>query len=184
MRFPHQTGRSVISRSGVLACAALSLVAFTAARAQGHLHGEHRGDHVESPLAHGEHAGALVSSRLPALLIHQMDLTEAQRADIHDLLRHHHLQVGKQADGLHQARGMLALRIHAEVLDEVSIREAAAAVAEFEADLAVARAEFLQELRQILTADQLTELHRLLTEDAASHESHGLHLQQPAHGAH
>jgi Spy/CpxP family protein refolding chaperone len=88
----------------------------------------------------------------------RLDLSAAQRDELRELFGG---GLGEGADArldLFQARRRLADQIHAESVDETAVREAAATVAAIEADLAVARARRAQELRRILTPEQLAEL--------------------------
>jgi Spy/CpxP family protein refolding chaperone len=103
---------------------------------------------------------------------YRLELTDDQTQRVHGLME------ARQSafEGLHEqmvaARGALADAIHAQALDEAAIRGAAAAVGAVEADLAVARAALLQEIRSILTAAQLAEMNEMFAEMKAYHQDH------------
>ncbi len=94
-------------------------------------------------------------------MLGQLDLTDAQREQIETILDvHRNAAAGQRAD-LHAARAALADRIHADVFDEQAIRDAAAAVATIEVDIALSRATLLQQVRGVLTPEQQDRLEQL-----------------------
>ena len=163
MHSTHRPRRGML-KNGVLLWAALFLMVATVAWAQGH-----------APRDRGDHGRSAVT-----VMMQHLDLTEQQRNEVHDAFRSHHELMGPKAEELHEAKDVLAHQIHADVLDEGTIRDAAAAVAVLEADLAVSKAELFQEIKQILTNEQLGQLHALLSEHASEHSGPGLHMRHPA----
>jgi Spy/CpxP family protein refolding chaperone len=94
-------------------------------------------------------------------MIEALDLTPSQETAVRDLFTEHHEAMWDGRDQMREARRALHDQIQAEELDEVALREAAAAIAALEADRAVERARLHQQLRGILTPDQLEELQEM-----------------------
>lgn len=91
----------------------------------------------------------------------RLELSDGQREQLKEMLAAR-FDAGFEAHRtMFEARRELQERIHAETFDEAAVREAAAAVAALEADAAVARARVVQELRRILTPEQLAELEEM-----------------------
>ncbi|MCB1036605.1 MAG: Spy/CpxP family protein refolding chaperone [Acidobacteria bacterium] len=101
---------------------------------------------------HGRHGGP----GFPGL--RGLDLSEAQRTQIHEIFSAQREQGEAAREQLHQARQALADQIHAETFDEVAIRQAAQQVSALEENQAVERARLFQQIRQILTPEQLQQL--------------------------
>jgi Spy/CpxP family protein refolding chaperone len=100
----------------------------------------------------GDHHGML------GRMLHRLDLSEEQRTQLHALFESQKEETAPLREQMRAAHAVLAERVHADELDEAAIREAAAALAPIEAELAVARARGFQQLRQILTEEQLAQL--------------------------
>ncbi len=130
----------------MLAMAATALLLGSAA-ADAQRWREHRPGWGEAPFGPGA-----------AFMIERLDLSEGQQAELKALFEARHESHAETHKALHEARRALEKQIRAEVFDEAAIRAAAAAVAALEADLAVARALGAQEMRKILTPEQLAEL--------------------------
>jgi Spy/CpxP family protein refolding chaperone len=115
---------------------------------------------------HSGHGGFDVGhhGRMMERMIERLDLTEEQRAQVEEVAKAQHEQYGPTREKLREAHKAVAQTIHAETLDEAAIRDASAAAAALEADLAVARAQFFQQIRKVLTAEQLQELHEMFDE--------------------
>ena len=94
-------------------------------------------------------------------LAERLDLSEGQRDELRQALEAGAEEGREARRGLFEARRALGEQIHADVFDETAIREAAASVAAFEADLAVERAQRAQEMRRILTPEQLAQLEEM-----------------------
>jgi len=110
---------------------------------------------------HGPHGSGEPGERHMQRVFDQLDLTEEQRAELDQKLPQFREAIQPSMDRLREARTVLADVIHADQFDEGAVRQAAADVAEIEADLAVARAEHFREMRQILTPEQLDELQQM-----------------------
>ena len=96
--------------------------------------------------------------------LHQLDLSDTQKQQVHDLMGTHHDEMRATMESLRQAHDALREASEASPLDETAIRAASAKVAAIEADLAVAHARIQQELRRILTEAQWTGLKQLEAE--------------------
>jgi Spy/CpxP family protein refolding chaperone len=150
--------RTILTTAAV-AATALSLAVFLpglVAAQWGHGHG--RGPH--GPHGPGGFEGGFMLGRM----VGELDLTEEQREAFHDLMIAHHEERKGDIEALQTARLALMEQTVADVLDEGAIRAASADVASVEADLAVARAEFLQQVRGILAPEQWEEAKALFAE--------------------
>jgi Spy/CpxP family protein refolding chaperone len=96
-------------------------------------------------------------------VLESLNLTSDQQAAIDKVVAAHRDNAGAGMRDVMAAKRTLADRIHADTLDETSIRQAAAVVAGFEADRAVADAKMLNEIRAQLTAGQRTQLQQELS---------------------
>lgn len=103
----------------------------------------------------------------------ELDLEEDQREQIRGLFSAHRDSTESLREAHRQAQKAVAQQIHAEVLDETAIRQASEAAGTVEADLAVERAKLLQDLRKILTAEQLAELETLREQRGERREHRG-----------
>jgi protein CpxP len=91
---------------------------------------------------------------LGPMIMGRLNLTEAQRDQVKNVLQAHRTDlkaVGDRAFAAHQA---LEAAISADTVDESAIRGRSADVATVEADMAVMRAQIRAEVWQILTPDQ------------------------------
>ncbi len=95
-------------------------------------------------------------------MLHRLDLSEDQRDEIRQVVDQHRAETRPQLQQVSERRLDLFDRIHAPELDEAAIRDAAIAVATAEAELAVARAVLLQQVRQLLTPEQLEDAQEML----------------------
>jgi Spy/CpxP family protein refolding chaperone len=109
----------------------------------------------------GPHGPGEPGERHMERVLERLDLTEEQRAELEQKLPQFRETIQPSMERLREARASMNDLIHAEQLDEGAIRQAAAEVAEIEADVAVARAQHFQEMRQILTPEQLEELQQM-----------------------
>lgn len=97
-------------------------------------------------------------------ILERLDLTAEQEKAVQELFTKHHDAMLEGREQMCAARAALRDQIEAEELNEVAIREAAAAVAALEADRAVERARVHQQLRSILTPDQADQLQEMQRE--------------------
>lgn len=140
---------------GLVGLALATAVAATPVPAQSH----HRRHHGPAPMGAGRtHLHQMFD---------QLDLTDAQRDEIRSLVMQHHEANQGRIEQLQQARLALFDRVHAETLDESAIRDAYAAVSASAADLSVARAALLQQIRRTLTPEQRAEASRLMEQHRA-----------------
>ncbi|MBM3779602.1 MAG: periplasmic heavy metal sensor [Acidimicrobiia bacterium] len=84
----------------------------------------------------------------------QLDLTEAQRTQIRDVMTRHQADGRAAADKLRQAREVQREASQAVPLNEGAIRMAASAVADAEADAAIVQARIHNEVFALLTSEQ------------------------------
>lgn len=87
----------------------------------------------------------------------RLELTSEQQEQIEALLEEYRPGFEEHRDLMQSARETLHDQIHADTFDEGAIRQAASEVAALEADFAVTQALIGQDLRQILTPEQLAE---------------------------
>ncbi len=119
-----------------------------------------------APGPHGPHGGGpgLMDGHRFEHFAERLDLSEGQRDELRQALEAAAEEGREARRGLFAARRALAEQIHAAAFDEAAIREAAATVAAFEADLAVERARRAQEMRRILTPEQFAQLQEMRDE--------------------
>ena len=95
-------------------------------------------------------------------MMEKLELSPAQQEEIHELLAETRDEHQAQWETVKIARRALSDQIHAEIFNEGAIREAAAAVADIEEELAVSRALKFQEVQQILTPEQQAEMREMM----------------------
>lgn len=164
-------------RVSLLAMALLLLAPLTALAAPG-LHG------------HAEGKGMGEDGRMLEHLMYRLELSESQIEEVHTLVEPRQAEFEALHEQMVTARGAMMNAIHAETFDETAIREAAAAKGDVDAELGVARAMLLNEVRTVLTGDQLAELNEMFAEMENYHEDHpggghgGVHRRhaRPDHG--
>jgi Spy/CpxP family protein refolding chaperone len=93
-----------------------------------------------------------------------LGLTDDQKAKAKEILRQHQPTVQPLVRQSVAERRALRKVIRAEPIDETAIRAQSAKVASVEADLAVARAYVVKDLRAVLTDDQIAKLKDMQTE--------------------
>lgn len=91
------------------------------------------------------------------MIAERLDLSSEQRDQIRDIRESYRDQTEALMDSVRAARLELHDSIHAELFDESAVRAAAARVGEVEADLAVVRAQIANDIRQVLTPEQVAE---------------------------
>ncbi len=126
---------------------------------------------------HGEHGKGEVTERI----MDRLELTEAQRAEVKALKTRFEEDTGTSSEHVRVLRANLMDTVHAVEFDEQAIREAAAQLATFEADLAVARAMHLQDFRAILTPEQQDEIVSIHETLRMLHEERGERHRFPSH---
>lgn len=96
---------------------------------------------------------AFIAEKLTAL-----SMTDAQKQQVLNILRHHQPTAGPLLQQLVAERRQLRDTVRAGTVNEPAIRAQAAKVASLEADLAIERAHIVQEIKPVLTAEQVTKL--------------------------
>lgn len=94
----------------------------------------------------------------------RLGLTADQRGKIKAVLESHKGEVRPLAEKMLTERQALRELIHADKVDEAAIRAQVAKAAVVEADLAVARAKVAQDIRPLLTPEQLEKAKELKAE--------------------
>ena len=85
----------------------------------------------------------------------ELGLSAQQKQEIKDILKRNHPQTQPMMTQLLIERRALRALVQAEVIDEGAIRTQSAKVATIEADLAFHRAQVAQEMRKVLTPEQV-----------------------------
>lgn len=98
-----------------------------------------------------------------ARIAQKLDLTAEQRQQIHQVFQDHRTELTTELDQLKTARTRMFETIHGDKVQEAAIRDAAQAVGQAEADLAVTRSQMLNEIRPLLTAEQRAKAHEMLS---------------------
>lgn len=101
----------------------------------------------------------------------ELDLSDDQKQQLAEIRDEQRADRREQHDQMRAARQALDEAIHADTVDEGAIRAAAKALAELEADMAVARARSFQKLKGILTSEQVAKLEELKSQREARLES-------------
>jgi protein CpxP len=109
---------------------------------------------------HGPH-GEPGPGEMMRMLADRLDMTEEQRDQVKALHQQHRQAMEAQRDQMREAQRELADQMHAATFDEGAIRNAAATVAALKADLAVAKAALHQEVRALLTPEQLEQFNEM-----------------------
>ena len=132
----------------------------------------HRLGHGAQHSVHGQaerHGGGLDLHELMSMALHHLDVSDAQRDELMALHEQHGDEVRQLESDLDSAHHELAKAIHGDVFDEGAIRQAAADLADLQADQFVMIASHLQELRQVLSDEQLEKLHEVHEKVAKAH---------------
>jgi Spy/CpxP family protein refolding chaperone len=87
----------------------------------------------------------------------RLDLDEAQKESVTQLMETHHQSMMESDKAMGEARRTLKELTQADAFDENTIRTAALQVGELEADRAVGRGKMLQQLRGVLSDEQYQE---------------------------
>jgi Spy/CpxP family protein refolding chaperone len=95
-------------------------------------------------------------------IMEKLELSPAQEEEIHELLAENRDEHQAQWQAVKTARRALSDQIHATDFNEGAIREAAAAVADIEEELAVSRALKFHEVQQILTPEQQAQMREMM----------------------
>jgi len=104
------------------------------------------------------------------MMLRHLDLTEAQRTRVREILDSHRDEQRALGDKAFAAHTALEAAINGDVFDESAVRMRAAEVAAIDADMAVARARIYAEVFQILTPDQQAQAKKLHEEMRQRHE--------------
>ena len=98
---------------------------------------------------------------LGAMMLDRLDLSQAQRDRVKDILDSHRADQQALGERARKAHDALDAATTNEVFNEGAVRAAAADVAAVDADMAVAHAGIYAEIFQVLTADQQSQLKKM-----------------------
>ncbi len=101
---------------------------------------------------HGEGGG------MPLKMLWNLDLSTEQKAAVHKLLPAYRTEKEALREKMHAARETMHAFMTADALDEDGIREASRNMAPIMEDMAVLRARFLFDLKDILSPEQVQKL--------------------------
>jgi protein CpxP len=87
-------------------------------------------------------------------LLRDLDLTDAQREQVHALMQRHRDEFRAAAEKTMQARRALGSASEASAVDENAIRSAASALGDAEGEFAILRARVRGEVWDVLTPEQ------------------------------
>jgi len=115
-------------------------------------------------LAQPQGPGGGFKDRGPMLerVIENLELSPGQLEELQELLAENREEHRAQWEVVETARQALHDQIHAADFNEGAIRQAAAAVADIEEELAVSRALMFQEVQQILTPEQQAQMREMI----------------------
>lgn len=106
-------------------------------------------------------------------MLEQLDLTDDQQEQIDRLTADHRSAMKDRRELVRDGRMAMRDLVHAEEFDEAAIREAAMAVAEAEADMAVERARLRHEIHKVLTPEQREKAAEMFQERREFVRQHG-----------
>ena len=149
--------RQIVRKTGILMGSVVLLVLAAGAAWAAPQMGHSRGP-MGKDFDHGFMMGQMMA---------HLDLDEGQKEALHEQMQANHEEMAAVMEQLHAARQALAQAIHAPDFDEAAIRAAAADTAAVDGDLAVARAQMLRQVRDILTPQQQEKLEAILGEHLA-----------------
>jgi protein CpxP len=122
---------------------------------------------------HGPDAAILM------LPLRQLDLTDAQRTQVRQLMERHRSDAFPLVERLRTAADAQRQAMEAAPVDEARIRTAVEQVAQVQADLAVQRARLQSEILSVLTPEQQQRLQQLRAEQKARMQQRRQRLQEP-----
>jgi len=106
-------------------------------------------------MARGGHGG---EGGMHLRMLWDLDLSAEQKAAIQELLPAYREEKDVLSEKMHTARETMHTLMTADVLDENGIREASRAMAPIMEEMAVLRARFVFDLKDILTAEQVAQV--------------------------
>lgn len=110
-------------------------------------------------------------------LADKLGLTDEQKAQIKSWHEEKQAQRGEHGDAMRKAHREMWALMNADTVDEAAIRAKARELADMHADQAIEHAHFMQQLRTILTPEQLKKL------EALKAEHHGFDKKHARSGA-
>jgi periplasmic protein CpxP/Spy len=105
-------------------------------------------------------------------LLHRLDLTQDQKRQVASILESHRGEIGNVATRLVQATENLLNATAAEPFSEDAVKQAAQAVADQQEQLIALRAGIFNEIKPILTPEQLTTLAQMRGKMAERMKNH------------
>lgn len=95
-------------------------------------------------------------------MVKELQLTPQQQQQVKDIFVKNRTEIGPLMEQLRTERKTLRAMTHGDTVDEAAIRGQAGRVAAIQADLAVNRARIAQEIRGILTPEQIEKSKELM----------------------
>ena len=119
--------------------------------------------------ARGGHGGG---GGMPLKMLWDLDLSTEQKAAVHKLLPAYRTEKEALREKMHAARETMRTLMTADALDEDGIRKASRNMAPIMEDMAVLRARFLFDLKDILSPEQVQKLRERRQGAAHCREKH------------
>lgn len=122
--------------------------ALTVMAGQGRMH--HKGSGMGHKFAGGEFAGAG--------FIKSLNLSEEQKKQAAAIIKSHKDAIKSNMESMMNLRQAMSETMHADVFDEQALRSACQDLSRQKEEMIVLRAKIINELRPILTSDQISQL--------------------------
>ena len=131
--------------------------------------------------AHGGHGSGGDHFAMVEVMMDQLDLSDSQRGQIKRLMKQQHDMSKVNRDEMKLRHDELAGLMHADYFDENAIRLVADAVAQAQAEVIMAHAALMWEIRQVLTPEQIEKIKGIheMHQGIMKKHSH-LHERQPS----
>jgi Spy/CpxP family protein refolding chaperone len=139
------------------------------------------------PGGHGPNHGMADHGRMMARIFDQLDLSDEQRDQIHQIMEQSRDETRPTRDAMRAGRESMADLMHAETIDEAAIRDVAEEIAAGQVELMVAHARAMSEMREVLTPEQLEQFRQMRQQrmqmqgqrGRGKGHKHGYHHGQP-----
>jgi Spy/CpxP family protein refolding chaperone len=106
------------------------------------------------PGGHGGHGGGFGGLKM----LMQLDLTEAQKARIRDMLPAYRTAQDDREDALQAMRRQMRALVEADRFDENEVRQAFREMAPLMEDMAVLRMQFIHDIKSVLSPEQIARI--------------------------
>jgi protein CpxP len=106
------------------------------------------------PGGHGGHGGGFGGLKM----LMQLDLTDAQKARIRDMLPAYRAEKDAREEALQAMRQQMRALMEADRFDENEVRQALREMAPLVEDMAVSRVRFMHDIKAVLTSEQIARI--------------------------